>query len=583
MIYYVYRVIGGKNQMTNIYLSYLRETSEMYQLKGYSQLFKVAFMEEGGKVKFKENMLETIEYVTKESKEDKIKIFALELNTLSAYIEYELINAGYNILKHRIKLNNYEMHTLRNEKGMTFTIVLKVNDVEVEFVDISKISMTKTEDLYNIFGLEEQKVPSFLDKGKEYTAVKRKLLLDLTIISKYLQKNEYGGELTGTGASFKELKKSYKGNFNKDFPRIDDLLYDTLNPAYKGGVILAHDYFLEKKIRAISFDMNSSYIDSMTGVLPKGLPTVGEGQYTGNKLFIQEFRAEFDLKEGRIPFIQNKFFDKIHNHFDLYGEPLLLCSLDLEMFFNNYHVYSIEYITYYEFESIENPFKEFIAKYYNMKLNAKKVGDKITEARAKVRLNSCYGKFASKTTYKNTIPGYTQDEEGIQYRQVENKAKAQYLPLAIFISAYSRYKLIDTINKVTDAEINLIYSDTDSIYIEESEENLKKIEEILDISDYKLGAWKRQEDGYIKTFGNKTYIFQGDETGKVEVVASGLSVDEEFEDFDSIKSGMNIKCLERRKVLGGYATITVYKRLGKPDLEELQNIFRKKKTKQGEQ
>lgn len=569
--------------MTNIYLSYLRETSEMFHLKGYSQLFKVAFMEEGGKVEFKENMLETIEKVTKESKEDKIKVFALELNTLSAYIEYELINAGYNILKHRIKLDNYDMHTLRNEKGMTFTIVLKANDVEVEFVDISKISMTKTEDLYSIFDLKEQKVPSLLDRGREYKAVKRKLLLDLTIISKYLQKNDYEGELTGTGASFKELKKSYKGNFKKDFPRIDDLLYETLNPAYKGGVILANDYFLEKKIRSISYDINSSYIESMTKVLPKGLPVVGEGQYTGNKLFIQEFRAEFDLKDGRIPFIQNKFFEKIHNHFDLYGETILLCSLDLEMFFNNYHVYSIDYITYYEFESIENPFKEFVEKYYNMKLNAKKNGDKITEARAKVRLNSCYGKFASKITYKNTIPKHSQDDEGIQYRQVENKAKAQYLPMAIFISAYSRYKLIDTINKITDAEINLIYSDTDSIYIEESEENLKKIEEILEISDFKLGAWKRQEDGFIKTFGNKTYIFQGDNTGKVEVVASGLSVDEEFENFDSIKAGMNIKCLERRKVLGGYATITVYKRLGKIELEELQDIFRKNKPKQEEQ
>lgn len=544
----------------------------MFDIKGTTQLFKVACMQQN-KISFYKTAIEAINEITSKAEGDKLKLFVLELNTLSAYIEYELLQSDYNILAKMYNMNNKEMYTLRNELGLTYTMNIKENDCLIEVVDISKISMLKTEDLYDIFGLKEQKIESVLDSNTEYKTVNRKLLLDIKIIDSYLKANGYTGEITGTSSSFKELKKSYKGSFTKDFPRIDTELSNLLKPAYKGGVVLAPDYFINKKVRAISFDINSSYIHSMEKALPKGLPIVGEGKYEGDKLFIQQFKAKFHLKERGIPFLQNKFFEKVHDEIDLYGENLLLSKPDMELFFDNYTVEEIEYMTYYEFDFVINPFKEFIDKYYNMKLQSKKKGDKIGEARAKVRLNSCYGKFASKTVYKNTIPSYSIDEEGIKYRQVSNQAKAQYLPVAIFISAYSRYALINTINKLIDNEINLIYSDTDSIYVEESEYNESKMLEILDISDYELGYWKRQEDGTIKTFGNKTYVFQGDETGTVELVASGLSVDEEFESFEDVYIGKNIKCIEKRKVTGGFASFTVYKRIGKIPIEEMREIF----------
>ena len=54
---------------------------------------------------------------------------------------------------------------------------------------------------------------------------------------------------------------------------------------------------------------------------------------------------------------------------------LCLNSIDLELFFNQYDVYNIEYISGWKFKSAKGLFTDYINKWSNNKINAKKEGN----------------------------------------------------------------------------------------------------------------------------------------------------------------------------------------------------------------
>lgn len=73
---------------------------------------------------------------------------------------------------------------------------------------------------------------------------------------------------------------------------------------------------------------------------------------------------------------------------------------------------------------------------------------------------------------------------------------AIYIPIASFVTSYARYKTITTSQKIKDYSLKkykidkYVYSDTDSIHcLFDTDDELKKI---VEIDDYKLGAWKKE-------------------------------------------------------------------------------------------
>ena len=99
--------------------------------------------------------------------------------------------------------------------------------------------------------------------------------------------------------------------------------------------------------------------------------------------------------------------------------------------------------------------------------------------------------------------------------------------MASFITAYARNKTIRTSQAVRDFTIKkyrvdkYIYSDTDSIKSELTDEDLLEMKDIIEIDDYKLGAWALEEH-FDRFLGlrQKCYITESD--SKVHVTVAGL-------------------------------------------------------------
>jgi len=109
----------------------------------------------------------------------------------------------------------------------------------------------------------------------------------------------------------------------------------------------------------------------------------------------------------------------------------------------------------------------------------------------------------------------------------EETRKGCYIPAACFITAYGRDKTIRTSQAIRDyttkkyGKDGYFYSDTDSIHSSLTDEDLEELKDILDIDDYKLGAWAKEAEFtraiYIR---QKCYIEEIE--GTVSVTVAGL-------------------------------------------------------------
>ena len=138
-----------------------------------------------------------------------------------------------------------------------------------------------------------------------------------------------------------------------------------------------------------------------------------EGQYKEDKvynLYIQMITCSFKLKKDKIPTIQIKnntmFFRGNEYLLDSKNEIvcLVLTNVDLKLFFDQYDVYDLEYISGWKFKGIQGIFTEYIDKWITRKNEATISGNKGQRTLAKLMLNSLYGKFATSLDVQSKIP-----------------------------------------------------------------------------------------------------------------------------------------------------------------------------------
>ena len=254
-------------------------------------------------------------------------------------------------------------------------------------------------------------------------------------------------------------------------------------------------------------DVNSLYPSVMyTADLPFGEGLFFEGKYQEDKvypLYIQMITCSFKIKPNKIPTIQIKgsmYFTG--NEYLLSSESeeggivcLVLTNVDLKLFFEQYDVEDLKFISGWKYRSIKGLFTEYIDKWINVKIEATKKKNKGERAMAKMMLNSLYGKFATSLEVQSKIPFL--GEDGIIHYTLSEKEDKEgiYLPVGIFITSYAREKTIRTSQAIKDYSISkygidkYIYSDTDSIHTTLSIEELKQF---CDIDDVRLGAWAHE-------------------------------------------------------------------------------------------
>lgn len=373
-----------------------------------------------------------------------------------------------------------------------------------------------------------------------------------------------------------------KKNFKKYYPI--PKYHDDIKQSYKGGFTWLNPKYQGKTIkRGIVLDVNSLYPSTMYyEYLPfgVGLPFVGEYKHDElYPLYIQSFKCQFEIKKGKIPTIQIKHNTNYRGneyltHSGDVEVELCLNSVDLELFFEQYNVYNYQPTGGWKFKGTKGLFKDYIDKWSENKIQAKREGNKGLYLISKLFLNSLYGKFGTSNKVKSKIP-YLGEDDVIHFHISEEEDKDPvYVALASFITSYSRLKTITAAQTIMDnfnnkkSKANIVYCDTDSAHIdlngEDEHEFLKNCG--LDIDSTKLGAWDHEmtfkrgkylrqkcyiedeiikEEDYIKGINGETpYLYSKDEEGfyKLKITVAGMPKGcYQYVNFKNFKIGATYK------------------------------------------
>lgn len=444
-----------------------------------------------------------------------------------------LFEHGYKHVVNRKKLNTKTFTTLISDKGQFYSLEICFNKYDnitekIIIYDSLKILPFSVEAIAKGFNLPISKLEIDYDEKREMGHILTPqeidyLRNDVEIMSRALLTlfNQDLQQMTqGSNALYDYKKIVGKKNFSKWFPMPD---YDfDVRQSYKGGFTYCDPRRQGQDIGAgIVLDVNSLYPSVMYyQPLPYGEGIFFEGKYKPDKLYnlyVQMFTCQFELKENCIPTIQLK--DNLSFMPTTYlssseDEEVTMCltSVDIELFFEHYHVYNITWHSGWKFKSTTGLFKDYIDKWNAVKMESTLNGNKAMRTLAKLMLNALYGKFALNPNVQSKIPYY--DNGIIKYTLGEKETRNPiYIPVGTFITAWARHNTITSAQKVYD---RFLYADTDSLHLIGTE-----IPKGLEIDPVKLGAWKHESTFTRARFvRQKTYIEEID--GELNITCAGM-------------------------------------------------------------
>lgn len=450
------------------------------------------------------------------SQKDNVKVYFHNLKFDGQFIMYWLLKHGFKHVKKDQRASS-TFTSLISDKGLYYAIEVyftvkgkKVN--KVTFQDSLKLLPMSVDAIAKSFKLPIQKgsidytAHDDLPEGSPLTPEEEEYIRhDVQIVAHAIEYFYSQGltKMTIGSCALDEYKKIIsKRAFTRYFP--EPKYHDDVKQSYRGGFTYLNPKFTEKTVgKGIVLDVNSLYPSVMyDSYLPYGTPIFFRGKYEEDELYpiyTQMLRCQFELKEGKIPTIQIKgsmFFRGNEYLTSSNYEEVVLClnSVDLELFFDHYDVYNLEYLSGWKFKATKGLFKEYIDKWSNNKIQAKLDGNHGLYLISKLFLNSLYGKFGSSTTVRSKIPYIDPEDDVLKYYDSEPESKKGiYIAMASFITSYARLKTISAAQSIMDnynagkSKIQFVYSDTDSLHILSPDFELP---EGLEISDTKLGAWK---------------------------------------------------------------------------------------------
>ena len=493
---------------------------------------------------------------------DNPQIYFHNLKFDGEFIINYLLKNGYTYFKDREDKTNKSFTCLISSDGLFYSLEIyfkvgKYHDQKVSIYDSLKILNMSVDKVAKSFKLPISKLEidysrhNELPEGSPLTDEEVAYLRnDVEIMSRALDIMFTSGLNKITiGSDALNYYKSINKHFDEFFPVVDLETDKNLRESYRGGFTYLNPLYKEKETgKGIVLDVNSLYPSVMYNeLLPYGVPIFFSGKYEYDPdlpLYIQKISCSFKVKKGKIPTLQLKNYNLafMQNEYieDSKGEiyTFTLTSVDLELFLTQYDTEFLTYEYGYKFKGIKGLFTTYIDKWTEEKIKAKKEGNGGMYTISKLLLNSLYGKFGTNPNARRKYP-YLEDDV-VKYALHELEVKDPiYVPMASFITSYARRKTILTSQAIRDYSLKkygedyYIYSDTDSIHclldVEEIEDGVFKFTEkdeelndIIDIDDYRLGAWKI-ESRYLagKYIRQKCYIEMG-YNDKLNVVIAGL-------------------------------------------------------------
>ena len=249
---------------------------------------------------------------------------------------------------------------------------------------------------------------------------------------------------------------------------------------------------------------------------------------------MKEIEVTCKLKDKKVPTILLNYTSRSSTYlidsFNLETNKdkieLSLTNIELKRFKKHYEILDMYYIEYWKFKAKKGIFDNYIPKLVEERTKYKKKSNKPASEACKLQMNSLSGKFGENPIKVNKIPIAIENGK-IKYKEqkIINRYRKKYLPMIIFITAYSREYIFSVIDMI--GYDNWVYSDTDSIMslVPFPKELLHKTI---------LGKFKL-EDKFIKlkVIGPKTYY--GVRYNKENVIKAAGATDAiqlvKYEDF----------------------------------------------------
>ena len=458
-----------------------------------------------------------------------------------------LFNNGFEYINDRKEKRDKTFSTLISDMGLFYQMEIYFSVKgkrckKVTIIDSLKILNMSVEQVAKSFGLPISKLELDYDTPRERGYILKEYEKDyitndvkiMALALNTLFKQELTYMTAGSNAlhDFKKTHTIWK--FDRMFPQLNKNIDEDLRKAYRGGFTYLNPIYKEKDVGSgVVLDVNSLYPSVMyEKPMPIGEPIFFNGKYEEDRvypLYIQMITCCFEIKPNKIPtiqvkktklFLDNEYIESSH------GEliTLVLSSIDLKLFLDQYDVYELSYECGWKFKAMNDIFTKYIDKWIKVKIEATKEGNKGMRQIAKIALNSLYGKFATGLTVQGKEP-YLDNDGIVKYKLgEEEERKGLYLPIGIFITSYAREKTIRTSQAIKDYSLEkygkdlYCYSDTDSIHTLLPIEELKQFCEIDDVA---LGKWAWETSFEKARFvRQKCYLESID--GEVKITCAGM-------------------------------------------------------------
>lgn len=404
----------------------------------------------------------------------------------SFIIDHLLKNDHLFVNKKSLKIG--ELTTLITEFGQFLTITYKnKNNKNITFIDSLKIIPLSIKKIAKDFKLKIQKgeidykkcrPEGYIPLEEEYSYIHN----DTEIAAQALKKmfEEGHNKITISSCAFADYQKivgkKYKTWFG-DWEKSCDLARDNfIRQAYRGGFCQPNKKYLNSTIKQPVYynDVNSLYPHVMRDYnLPYGTPKYFNGKYENDEqmpYYVQRIKIDMRVKENGIPCIlynehgfKSMYIVDTLEQGDAGGcYEMTVTNFDMDLIFKNYDIFHLEYLDGYKFRVRNDMFIEYVDKHIKTKEEATKSGNGALRTISKLLLNSLYGKFGQNPQRRKKLP-YVGDDNKIKFEksELETVNKFKYLPVAVFITAIARHKIINDIFKI--GIDNWVYSDTDSI------------------------------------------------------------------------------------------------------------------------
>lgn len=489
------------------------------------------------------------------------------------YIFYYLLKNGYECVQNKNEVKDKSFLCLISDTGMFYSIeiYLKAGKYpnKVTIYDSLKILNFSVEQIAKDFSLPIRKLELDYDKyrevGHELTPDEIDYIRnDVEIMARALDimfKEKLTKMTIGSNAlsNFKGMLSS----FELYFPKLSYEIDKSVRESYKGGFTYLNPIYKEKEVNEdiIVIDSNSMHPSHMMNDwMPIGNPVYYEGEYINDNLYplyIQRLSCSFKIKEGKIPSIQLKHsLGYVPTEYieSTNGDivTLTLTSVDLELFFMQYDVEDITYHDGFKFKRLKGIFSSYINHWTNQKIEAKKNNNTALYRIAKLMLNSLYGKFGLNPNVQGKYPVLNEDES-ISYKLYPKEIRdSVYCPVASFITAYSRYDIITNSQTIRDYSLKTygrdyyIYSDTDSIHCLKLTD--EELENIIEIDEYKLGAYKKESEATRGIYIRQKCYIELSPDGKLNTTIAGLPKKlGKYITFENFKKGFSVMANEEDK------------------------------------